>query len=223
MSRRYYMETFPDGRQQFVTLKRSKTFHHHRHSCDYYKVSREEWNSLVDRNRALEKANHAFGAQNDSLRANLSAAQAEIQRISCLIPQLEGQIASLQAENHSLRCALESGGGGGRIHRDTERLRMKVCKLEKENKEIKDENADLRHRVRELSKQLDQSFSRRVSELTKEVEYWKGMCNFWKHKYEELREQHVKILSIYDAKTEKLARFEDIIKRHRIIDPCMYD
>ncbi|CAM1509962.1 Fc.00g002970.m01.CDS01 [Cosmosporella sp. VM-42] len=214
MSRRCYVETLPDGRQQFVQIKRSKSYHHHRHShvSDYYKISREEWKTLLDRNRALEEANQAYGSQNDSLRNSLSTAQAEAHHLShAVVPQLQEQIVTLQVENQSLRRSLDNACGSPiRGGHDTDKLRHKINKLEEENK-------DLRVRVRELSKQLEQSFNRRVQDLQKEVDYWIGMHNFWKGKWEELREQHITILDVLDARTEKIEVYEKILKKRRVM------
>ncbi|KAK7419154.1 hypothetical protein QQX98_003493 [Neonectria punicea] len=217
MSRRCYVETDPEGRKQFVSIKRSKSYGHHthRHSCDYYTVSREEWKAIAERTHALEEANQAFGIQNDTLRANLSIAQAEAHRLShAVVPQLQEQVASLSAENQALRFSLENSTGS---HREIAKLRHKVSKLEKENQHAKDENLDLRHRLRELSKQVDQGQHRRVAELTKEVEYWSNQRRFWKTKFEELQERFNGLFSILDAKTEKIEVYEDILRRHRIL------
>ena len=222
MSRRYYVETLPDGTQQFVSLKRSKSYHHHRHKWhgDYYKGNRDEWRALFERNRALEAANQAFSDQNNALRASISAYEGEIHHLGqVVVPQLQDQIAALQAENHNLRCALGNPHvpSSPHGHKDLEKLRQQICKLEKENREILEENADLHYRLRELSKQLDQNCNRRVSDSCKEVEYWKGHCHHWERKFKELREQHVKIVAIVDDRTERLAVYEEFFKRRRFV------
>ncbi|KAF7541346.1 hypothetical protein G7Z17_g11987 [Cylindrodendrum hubeiense] len=220
-SRRCFVDTDVDGRPQFVSIKRSRSYghHSHRHSCDYYKVSKEEWKALAERNHALEEANQAFSVQNDSLRTTLSVAQAEAHHLNhAVVPQLQEQVAILAADNEALRRSIDSSSGSStRTHRDIAKLRHKVSKLEKENQHVKDENSDLRVRLHELSKQIDQGVSRRVSELTREIEYWTNQRRFWKSKYEELLERYNGMCTILDTKTEKVEVYEDILRRHRII------
>jgi predicted nuclease with TOPRIM domain len=180
MSRRCYVETSPDGRPQLVTIKRSRSYHHtHRHQCDYYKVSREEWKTLIRQNELLDEANQAYAAQNETLRSRLHASEAETHRLChVVIPSLNDQVAKLSRENECLRRAAEKPCDppvhilpiSTHHHSELERLREKACKLDKENKTLRDDNGDLRFRLRELSKQVDQSLSRRVADLTKQIE-----------------------------------------------------
>ncbi|UPK98092.1 hypothetical protein LCI18_009027 [Fusarium solani-melongenae] len=217
-SRRFYVETSPEGRPQFVTVKRSRSYHHHRHSCDYYKVSREEWKTLVKQNQQLEEANQDFAAQNETLRVRLHNAEAETHRLChVVIPQLRDQVEHLTAENECLRRSIDNScDSTSRSHRELDNLRAKVCRLEKENKTLKDENGDLRYRVCQLSKQIDQSLSRRVADLTKQIEYWTNQSGFWKKTYEELRERHIGLITVVESKTEKIEVYEDILKRRRV-------
>ncbi|KAM0298948.1 hypothetical protein ACHAPM_008385 [Fusarium culmorum] len=226
MSRRCYVETSPDGRPQLVTIKRSRSYHHtHRHQCDYYKVSREEWKTLIRQNELLDEANQAYAAQNETLRSRLHASEAETHRLCHVVkPALNDQVAKLSRENECLRRAAEKPCDppihilpiSTHNHSELERLREKVCKLEKENKALRDDNGDLRFRLRELSKQVDQSLSRRVAELTKQIEYWTNQSGFWKKKYDELRERHLGLITIVESKTEKTEYYDDVLKRRRV-------
>ncbi|KAM0559456.1 hypothetical protein ACHAPJ_004486 [Fusarium lateritium] len=220
MSRRCYVETSPEGRPQFVTVKRSRSYHHsHRHPCDYYKVSREEWRTLVRQNELLDEANQAYAMQNETLRSRLHSADAENHRLChVVIPSLNDQIASLSRDNECLRRAAEKHCDPPHLghHHDIEKLRSKLCKLEKENKTLRDDNGDLRFRLRELSKQIDQNLSRRVADLTKQIEYWTNQSGFWKKKYDELRERHLGLITIVESKTEKMEVYDDILKRRRV-------
>lgn len=219
MSRYHYLETLTDGRQQYVTVKRTKSYHHHHHShkCEYYKVRRDEWNNLVERCRLLEDNNRSFAADNDTLRSSLSAVKAEAQRLGQTVAQLQGQNSSLCAENQSLRRSLDNTGDHSASHRETDRLRHKIDRLEKENKDILDKNEDLRFRVHELSKQVDQSINRRVADLTRDVEYWKTQCGVWKTKYKDLRAEHISLTLILDNRTERMEAYADILKRRGIL------
>ncbi|KAF4465072.1 intermediate filament domain-containing [Fusarium albosuccineum] len=220
MSRRCYVETSPEGRPQFVTVKRSRSYHHHnhRHTCDYYKVSREEWKTLIKQNDLLDEANQAFANQNETLRARLHSAEAETHRLChVVVPQLKDQIASLAADNECLRRSIDNASGSSSwSHHNAEKLHSKVCMLEKENKSLRDDNGDLRFRLRELGKQIDQNLSRRVADLTKQIEYWTNQSGFWKKKYEELRERHIGLITVVESKTEKIEVYEDILKRRRV-------
>ncbi|RGP70350.1 zn2cys6 transcription regulator [Fusarium sporotrichioides] len=226
MSRRCYVETSPDGRPQLVTIKRSRSYHHtHRHQCDYYKVSREEWKTLIRQNELLDEANQAYAAQNETLRSRLHASEAETHRLChVVIPSLNDQVAKLSRENECLRRAAEKPCDppvhilpiSTHHHSELERLREKVCKLDKENKTLRDDNGDLRFRLRELSKQVDQSLSRRVADLTKQIEYWTNQSGFWKKKYDDLRERHLGLITIVESKTEKTEYYDDVLKRRRV-------
>ncbi|KAM5342971.1 hypothetical protein ACJ41O_013937 [Fusarium nematophilum] len=220
MSRRCYVETSPEGRPQFVTVKRSRSYHHHnhRHSCDYYRVSRDEWKTLVKQNELLDEANQAFATQNETLRSRLHSAEAETHRLChVVIPQLQDQIVGLSADNECLRRSIDNASdSSARSHRDMDKIRAKVCRLEGENKTLREENGDLRFRLRELSKQIDQNLSRRVTDLMKQVEYWTNQSCFWKKKYEELRERHIGLITVVESKTEKIEVYEDILKRRRV-------
>jgi chromosome segregation ATPase len=220
MSRRCYVETSPDGRPQLVTIKRSRSYHHtHRHPCDYYKVSREEWRTIIRQSELLDEANQAYAAQNETLRSRLHSSEAETHRLChVVIPSLNDQIAKLSRDNECLRRDAEKPCDPPVHHHlhDLEKLRSKLCKLEKENKALRDDNGDLRFRLRELSKQVDQNLSRRVADLTKQIEYWTNQSGFWKKKYDDLRERHLGLITIVESKTEKTEYYDDVLKRRRV-------
>lgn len=230
MSPRFWVETKPTGEKQFV-LKRSHSHghrhhHHHDHGHEYFKVdhhghhkvTRDEWKSLLERERVLEESNIGLATENHSLKSNLAAAQADANRLSALVPQLQTQISALYADNESLRRSIDNAGEhSARHYREVERLEHKVDKLEKEKKDVKDENADLRVRLRALSRQLDEGFNRRVDDLVRDVDYWKAQCRSWKSKFDDLRHRHDVILTTLEARTEKMDAYEEILKRRRII------
>lgn len=222
MSGRYWVETSPTGRQQFVALKRSQSHgHHHRHrhyDRDYYKVSIDEWTRLMERERDYAEENQKFAAENKSLKANLSAVQTENIRLSkTVIPQLQSQISCLYNENEDLRRANCGGDDSSRYHRQVERLQEKVAKLERDYKDVLDENNDFRHRLRELSKQLDGNANRRVEELKKNVSYWKNLYERMAKRYDDLLVKYDSLQSILEVRTRKMQAYEDILKRHRIL------
>ncbi|KAI5458019.1 hypothetical protein BGZ63DRAFT_363049 [Mariannaea sp. PMI_226] len=218
MARRCYVETDADGRSQFVTIKRSRSYHHHHnhsHDYEYYTVSREQWDALVEQNRNLTDANAAFSAQNEGLRTSLSVSQAENQRLTyTVIPQLQDQIAVLAAENHALRHGSDTSSS--RYNHELSKLRHKVAKLETENQQLIDENGDLRYRLAELSKQIDQGANRRVGELIQELDYFKNQRRYWKDRFDSLQDHYDGLRQLLDNMSKKIARYEDILKRHCI-------
>ncbi|KAG9256410.1 uncharacterized protein F5Z01DRAFT_509387 [Emericellopsis atlantica] len=230
MSRRYYIETSSMGKQQFVKLKRSRSHHHHRehhhhrhyeldYCPDYYKVSKEEWNTLKLRERSLEEQNCALADENKALRASLAASQAETQRLEqCVIPDLQAANAALLADNDSLRRSIDNAADHASKHAgEVAKLQCKVDKLERELKESKEETCDLRSRIRNLTRQLDGSCSRRVSELLKELSYWKHETRFWKDKWEDLNRRHHEMLDTLESRTERMESYEEILRRRRIV------
>jgi regulator of replication initiation timing len=174
---------------------------------------------MIRQNELLDEANQAYAAQNETLRSRLHSSEAETHRLChVVIPSLNDQIAKLSRDNECLRRAAEKPCDPPIHHHlhDLEKLRSKLCKLEKENKVLQDDNGDLRFRLRELSKQVDQNLSRRVADLTKQIEYWTNQSGFWKKKYDELRERHLGLITIVESKTEKTAYYDDVLKRRRV-------
>lgn len=239
MSPKYVIETTSSGKQKFVKLKRSRSHghshdhhhhlfdhhHHHRHCHDeeprrdYYKVSVEEWNILKERERILDEQNRALADENKSLRDNLSAAQAEVHRLEhCVIPDLQAQNNILYADNQSLRRSIDNAAEqAAKHHADMDKLQCKADKLEKENKEVKDENCDLRQRIRALSKQLDQSYNRRVADLAHELAHFKEEAQYWKARFENVKCRLCEALDTLDIRTERMRAYEEILKRRGIM------
>jgi FtsZ-binding cell division protein ZapB len=109
-------------------------------------------------------------------------------------------------------------------HREEERLRYKVAKVEADNLALREENAALREKNRSLSRQIDQSFSRRVSELVAEVDTWKYHYRHWRARYEELLKRYNDIYDLMETRTKKMKgyeeksiAYEDILRRNEMI------
>lgn len=199
------------GTPQFVTCKRSHSeghkhrHHHHHHHRDVVKVDRAEWEALQERERTLTESNKSYALENSTLKANLSAAQHEIHRlVHGGIPQMQSQVvaANDQAQRH---------------YREAERQAQRAGQLERENKDLRAENGDLRLRVAELRRQLDASMGRRISELLKEVEYWKDQYRRMKSKNDNAWRQYDDLCASVRLKSEKLAVYEDILRRQGLI------
>lgn len=223
MSRRWYLETTPSGKQQFISIKRSRSHghhhHHHRHEHDTFKVGREEWNRLVERERCLDETNKSLVCEVSALKASLSTAQAEAHHLChVVVPQLQGQINVLCADNDALRRSVDNAGQNSSRHcREEERLKQTIDKLEKDKDDLKKENADLREKVKCLSRQVEQGCGRRLSDLLRDVDYWKDQCRYWKSKFEDMRQRHDDTCGILEIRTKKMRAYEEILKRRRII------
>ncbi|KAI9171003.1 hypothetical protein HJFPF1_00482 [Paramyrothecium foliicola] len=224
MSKRYYLETTTSGRQQFV-LKRSRSHgHHHHHHYRHHhdpscKVSYEEWKNLLERERTLEESNRALCAENNALRGSLSSAEGENHRLtSVVVPQLQAQVAALEADNKSLRRSIENAGGwSAKHHREMDKLNDKISKLEAENREVKEENTDLKIRVKALSKQLDQSFNRRIADLIKEADYWHDYACKQKTKYEDISRRYEAMFDTMERQLRDIDRLKELLRRRQSV------
>ena len=221
MSRRWYVETTPSGTQQFVSIKRSRSHghHHRRHEHDTCKVSREEWKRLVERERCLDETNKSLVCEVSALKASLSTAQAEAHHLChVVVPQLQGQINLLSADNDALRKTIDNAGQDSSRHcREEERLKQAIDKLEKEKADIKKENTDLQDRVKCLLKQVERGCGRRFQDLLGDIDYWKDQCRYWKAKFDDTRQRHDDTCGMLEIRTEKMRAYEEILRRRRII------
>ncbi|OAQ61002.1 axonemal dynein light chain domain-containing protein [Pochonia chlamydosporia 170] len=224
MSRRFYLETSATGKQQFVSIKRSRSHghhHHHHHHVeqDYYKVSVEEWNQIKERERCLEETNKSLVAEVSALKASLAAAQGEAHHLChVVVPQLQHQIHLLTVDNESLRKTLDNAcHHQGKRCRDEDKLKQTIDKLEKDKKDLKDENCSLKDKIKHLQRQLESGCGRRTSELLREIDYWRDQYRYWKDRYEDTKRNHDDICVTLDIRTEKMRAYEEILKRRRII------
>ncbi|KAL7897782.1 hypothetical protein HDV63DRAFT_45917 [Trichoderma sp. SZMC 28014] len=226
MTKRWFVETSPEGRQQFVAVKRSRSYSGRQdrvREIDYVKVSLDEWNYLVEKERKLEEINKLVVDENSRLK---TTSQAEAKRLAVVVvPSLEKQIASLSIENEALRRSIDKTGDSSlKHHREEDRLRYRVVKLEDDNLALREENAALREKNRSLSRQMDQSSSRRVSELVAEADTWKERYRHWYSRYNELLKRYDGIYGLMETRTKKMRGFEekavayeDILRRNEII------
>ncbi|KAG5925805.1 hypothetical protein E4U42_003916 [Claviceps africana] len=245
MSRRFYIETSASGKNQFVSIKRSRSeghhhhhHHHHRHkkhhgdhhhpspqpqpqetysdAQDYYKVRVDDWNHIKERERFL-------AAEVGALKASLAAAQAEANNLSqVVVPQLQSQIGVLTTDNDALRKSLDNAGNNESKHcREEEKLQQTIEKLKKDEKELKDENVGLKDKVKNLQRQVEQGESGRRSRasdlLLDEIEYWRNLYRHWKDKHDDTKRLHDDVCVTLEIRTEKMKAYEEILKRRRII------
>lgn len=160
---------------------------------------------LKERERLLDENNKVLLEENRCLRDNVAAVQEEVTRLThCVVPELQARNDTLFAENASLRRSVDAAADhASKHHIELDRLQCKIDKLEKDSKKAEEENCDLRSRVRNLTRQLDQSCNRRVQDLMREMRYWKN-------KAADLEE-------VLDLRTRRMKAYEDILKGRGII------
>ncbi|KAK1980615.1 hypothetical protein LZ30DRAFT_594492 [Colletotrichum cereale] len=235
-TRRWYLETSPDGRYQFVSLKRSRSHHHERrhhhhhdpqpqpqpqpppppppsqpHRCcrdDCAHVCREDWNNLVERERKLREANEVFTRENYSLKCDLQASNIEGQRLSGLATATQAENQLLREENASLRCSIEnSGGNTAKFLRDLERVRSKLAKVERERD-------GLVARVRELSRHAHHGLSERIEELTRLALTWERKFDAVEDHNKRMRRDLDSQRSFISDQTARIRVYERVLRRH---------
>ncbi|KAK1999754.1 hypothetical protein LX36DRAFT_655175 [Colletotrichum falcatum] len=232
-TRKWYLETSPDGRYQFVSLKRSRSYHHDRrhhhhhydprpqpqpapqpHRCcrdDCAHVSREDWNNLVERERKLREANDVLTRENYTLKCDLQASNNEGQRLSGLATTLQAENQLLREENASLRCSIEnSGGNAAKYLRDLERARSKLAKVERERD-------GLVARVKELSRHAHHGLSERIEELMRLVSTWERKFDAVEDHNKRLRRDLEAQRSYIADQAAKVRAYERILRRHGFV------
>ncbi|KAK6225871.1 hypothetical protein QIS74_01918 [Colletotrichum tabaci] len=231
-TRRWYLETSPDGRYQFVSLKRSRSHHHDRrhhhhhdpqppspsppppHRCcrdDCAHVTREEWNDLVERERKLREVNDGLARENYSLKCNLQASNNEGQRLSGLVTALQAENQLLREEIASLRCSIDSSSdNAAKYLRENERLKHKLSKVEKERD-------GLLARVRELSRHAQHGLLERIEEL-------KRLALTWERKFDAVDDHNKRLRRDLEAQRcfiadqeVKIRLYERVLRRHGFI------
>lgn len=222
MSRRYYVETTPEGQHRFVALKRSRSHHHHHHHrChrehDHCCVSKNEWADLVERERCLRETNMVLTRENRALKGELQTVEVELRRYQGWVPNLRAKIKALVEENLALRRALDDKdkvGAPCKEHfHELERLRQKLCRAE-------DEIVCLRSRVRDLLRRGQHSISDRIEELNRKVKDW--ICKF------EVVDEHNRRLRrdldrqrrVMDEQYERIEAYERMLIKHGLMGRC---
>ncbi|KHN98271.1 uncharacterized protein MAM_04032 [Metarhizium album ARSEF 1941] len=222
MSRRLYLETTTSGKQQIVSIKRSRS-HGHRHRVDheYFKVSIAEWDGLKERERCLEDNNRHLVSEISSLKASLATAQGDAHHLrQVLVPQLQQQMHLLSVDNDSLRKTVDNASRNEERHsRDAEKLKDTIDKLENEKRALKDENHSLKSKIKQLQQEVESGSGsgRRTSDVIREAEYWRKEYRYWKDMYEDVKRNYDDSCLTLRIRTEKMRAYEEILKRRRII------
>ncbi|KAK1965796.1 hypothetical protein LY78DRAFT_81282 [Colletotrichum sublineola] len=234
-TRRWYLETSPDGRYQYVSFKRSRSYHHDRrhhhhhhdhqpqpqpqpqpppHRCcrdDCAHVSREDWDGLVERERKLREANDALTRENYSLKCDLQAANNEGQRLSGLATAMQAENQLLREENASLRSTIENSGGNiAKYLRDLERVKSKLAKVERERD-------GLLARVRELSRHAHHGLSERIEELKRLVSTWERKFDAVDDHNKRLRRDLEAQRSFIADQSAKIRVYERVLRKYGFV------
>lgn len=221
MTRRYYIETLPNGQRQLVYCRsrsRSRGGHDRPHGRTL-KVTREAWWRNRDGGRGLDDTAFRLRDEIPSLTADRATVGAENKGMRQTIPRLEGQVSLLAAENEGLRQSLRSAGKESFRGQEVARLQSRIKGLEGENGQLRDDNSDLRARIKGLSRLVDDNLSRRVEELRRDVQQCRDQCLSWRLSYDHLRRSYDRVAEMLEARRERLRAYEDILRRNGFIRP----
>ncbi|OHE90542.1 hypothetical protein CORC01_14166 [Colletotrichum orchidophilum] len=233
-TRRWYLETSPDGKYQFVSLKRSRSHHHydrhhhHRHHheqpapvpapaptpvppvhhcCrdDCAHITAPEWNDLVDRERKLREANDLLNRENYTLKCSLQASDVEGHRLSALLISSQAENQLLREDNASLRRTMESSGGNAAKYlREVERLKHKLAKVERE----------LAARLRHGLHHHGHGVAERIEELKRIVHAWEGKFDVVEDQNQRLRRDVDAQRRVIASRDERIREYERVLRRH---------
>ncbi|KAL1865181.1 hypothetical protein Daus18300_007308 [Diaporthe australafricana] len=178
MARDYWVETLPSGQRRFVKapLRRSYSNPHDASTqssrgrrVDFLDVTREEYNSLLARESALNKENEVLRRENYALKANWRTCDEDLRRLQTYVPSLEATVRNLEHENRELRRGSDHHHhhhGGGHSEDAMRRLRHKNTKLI-------NENDTLLTRLHGLERDLRDGVGDRVRKLMEEISGWR--------------------------------------------------
>jgi chromosome segregation ATPase len=227
MSTRYYLETLPSGKQQWVKLKRSRSHglehhhhhghhhHHHDHGHHCAHVTKEQWKELVERERATQAHNEALQAQKDALarenseiKANLSNVEGELRRAQSYITDQTHRINHLVHDNHALQHSLNNAAEqNAQQAREIEQLRHKHNKLEKEN--------DTLHKIiRDLKKQLQDRVTDEIIALRRDISHWIRKYEALDSHNHRLRQDIESLRGTIAELRDRIGYYQRILRRH---------
>lgn len=200
-----------------MKVKRSRSHHHHHHDHRHHDhhdrahISQEELDKILERERQLREANETLTRENNNLKTNLQNADAEARRLQGWIGPLQEQNQALVAENKSLRRSIDNAGEHSlQHHREAEKLRHKIHKLERDN-------GELSARVRELSRRVQDVVSDRIAELLDAVDAWKRKFESSEDRFMRLRRDYEDQAAIVIEHSDRVTVYERILRRHGLL------
>lgn len=201
MAPEYWVENSPSGRPR---LKRSHTRPKDGHTprprkrtVDFLDVTRDEYDQLAERERALRETYQALERENAALKSNWQACDDEYRRIQYLIPQYQTQIRDLEHDNRELRRSLEGRGNNREREREDANRRIR-----NKNTKLQNENETLVQRIRSLERGFRDGVDDRVHRLMEQI-------SAWKRRYERLDGIAAKLQQKVDLAAERNAQLEE--------------
>ncbi|KAF4123687.1 hypothetical protein GMORB2_6388 [Geosmithia morbida] len=185
-----------------------------------FRISVEEWDRVKERERLLDEDNRRLSADNDILRADLTAAQGEVHRLStCVVPELEKKNETLSADNQGLRQTVDKAADqAAKYQADLDDAGQRADRLERENNDLGAANAELRERVRELERDHHHDDRHRHHvPLVRDLRYWRDEAHFWRAKFDALVKKHNDIIEVLALRTRRMESYEDMLKMRGII------
>lgn len=223
MARDYWVEPGGNTGYRFVKTPHLRRSHTHDGSqssrgrrVDFLDVTREEYNSVLTRERTLREANEVLTRENHALKANWRTCDDELRRVQSAVPILETTVRDLELENAQLR---EQYGGHGHHrhhrhhdHQDHHEGRARedeMRKLRHRNTRLRNENDSLQARVDRLERDLRNGVGDRTRKLIEEVSAWKKRCG----KMEDEAERIYHKLDAVTRRNERLAAMNESLAR----------
>lgn len=151
-------------------------------------MTRDEYNTLLLRERTLFQENEDLRRKNTALRANWTTCDDELRRVYSRMPALEDTVRSLEYENRELRRSFDDHHHHGSRERE-DALR----RLRNKNTKLRNDNDTLTARIRSLEREFREGVGDRARKLIEEI-------NAWRRRHERA-----------DATAEKLQRKLDYI------------
>ncbi|KAI3392509.1 hypothetical protein diail_5644 [Diaporthe ilicicola] len=178
MARDYWVETLASGHRRFVKapLKRSYSNPHDASTqssrgrrVDFVDVTREEYNSLLARESALNEENEALRRENYALKANWRTCDEDLRRLQTHVPSLEATVRNLEHENHELRRSFDHH----HHHRGSGHSEDAMRRLRHKNTKLMNENDSLISRIHGLERDIRDGVGDRVRKLMQEIGAWR--------------------------------------------------
>ncbi|KAK2607748.1 hypothetical protein N8I77_006402 [Diaporthe amygdali] len=208
MARDYWVETLPSGHRRFVKapLKRSYSNPHEAsiqssrgRRVDFLDVTREEYNSLLARESALNRENEALRRENYALKANWRTCDEDLRRLQTHVPSLEAAVRNLEHENHELRRGFDHHHHHHRSSRDSE---DGMRRLRHKNTKLTNENDTLRARIHSLEQDIRDGVGDRARSFIEEI-------NTWRRRYDKLSLSVGGLQNSLDVANDRSRRLEE--------------
>ncbi|EOO03570.1 hypothetical protein UCRPA7_863 [Phaeoacremonium minimum UCRPA7] len=225
MAKDFFVEDRPSGKVFVVKRSHSTTDKGSRRAH----ITNDELDIIVARENNLRKANEAISAENYALKTNYQACDAQLRQLQHQIPQLQHQVRSLYHENQELRRSLDTTSGD--MDAEVRRLRAK-------NARLKTENETLAQRLRAVERDIRDRWEAKVAQLTNEVNVWRRRFLDKEDDARRLEAESSRLLGRLQESSdqkrlliqernalehrearhlEKIAVYEDILRRHRLL------